>query len=215
MPTITKKSEETRERLLNVASEHFAAKGYRQTRVADICREAEANQASISYHFRGKYELYLSTLHHALGLASKKFPLLPESDKSIEERLKGFLSTMLYRIFDPSEGSLFPRMLVKEMAEPTEALDTIMRELIENERNVLRSIVRDSLGPTATEEDIMLTHISMVSLFQFFNFSRSIRELVARKKKRLPPDIEVTIAHTVSFAIAGLNQKIAEIEARA
>ncbi|WP_309399284.1 CerR family C-terminal domain-containing protein [Cerasicoccus maritimus] len=210
----TKKSEETCERLLKVAAEHFAAQGYRQARVADICHEAEANQAAVSYHFGGKYELYESSLKHALEIASAKFPLPCDESLPPEERLRQFLSAACRRIFDESEGSLFPKMMVKEMAEPTEALETILRDLVAKERDIIIGIVREILGPKATEEDLILSHLSIVALFQFFNFSRSIRQMLQRKLRKEPPNIEHVIQHTVGFALAGLHHKQAEIAAR-
>lgn len=211
----TKKSEVTRERILSVAAEHFAAHGYHQARVADICQKAEANQAAVSYHFGGKYELYEESLRYALELANAKFPLPVDQTIQAEERLKLFLTAVCQRIFDESEGSLFPRMMVKEMADPTEALETILRDLVANERDTIIGIVREILGPKATEEDIILSHLSIVALFQFFNFSRSIRQLLQRKMRKLPPNVEHVIDHTVGFALAGIHHKQAEIASRA
>lgn len=211
----TKKSEETCERLLKVAAEHFAAHGFRQARVADICHEAEANQAAVSYHFGGKYELYVSSLQHALEIANAKYPLPADSSLPAEERLHQFISAACHRIFDDSDGSLFPKMMVKEMAEPTDALETILADLIAIERDTLLAIIRDILGAKATDEDVMFTHLSVVSLFQFFNFSRSIRQLLQRKMRKLPPNVDHIIEHTVSFALAGIHHKQAEIAARA
>ncbi|WP_309385869.1 TetR/AcrR family transcriptional regulator [Cerasicoccus frondis] len=215
MITKTKKAEDTCERLLNAGAEHFALHGFRQTRVQDICQIADANQAAVSYHFGGKYELYVSCLRHALKIASSKYPLPSDSTLPAEKRLEQLMTALCRRIFDDGDGSLFPKLIVKEMAEPTEALETILADLIAHERDTLIGIVRDSLGPQATDEDVMLTHLSVVALFQFYNFSRSIRQLMERKKRKLPPNVDLTINHTVSFALAGIRSKRAEIEARA
>ncbi|RLC17665.1 MAG: DUF1956 domain-containing protein, partial [Deltaproteobacteria bacterium] len=45
---------ETRRRLLNAACEIFAQKGYHNAKVADICKRAGANVASVNYYFRDK-----------------------------------------------------------------------------------------------------------------------------------------------------------------
>jgi len=41
----------TRQRLLDVASQLFARNGFRSTTVAEICTQAQANIASVNYHF--------------------------------------------------------------------------------------------------------------------------------------------------------------------
>ena len=50
---------ETRQRLLEPASEVFAQKGFRDATIAEICREAGANVAAVNYHFGSKGELYV------------------------------------------------------------------------------------------------------------------------------------------------------------
>ncbi|MHB1378998.1 MAG: TetR/AcrR family transcriptional regulator, partial [Desulfurivibrionaceae bacterium] len=46
--------QETRQNLLAAAGEIFAAKGFRETTIAEICKQAEANTAAVSYHFGSK-----------------------------------------------------------------------------------------------------------------------------------------------------------------
>ena len=47
-----KDGEETRQRILRVASMLFAEKGYRNTTHEQICRMAKINSAAINYHFQ-------------------------------------------------------------------------------------------------------------------------------------------------------------------
>ena len=49
---------EKRERLLETALEVFARKGFHDATVAEICKKARANVASINYYFGGKEALY-------------------------------------------------------------------------------------------------------------------------------------------------------------
>ena len=57
---------ETRWRLLNAACEVFAQKGYRDAKVADICKTADANVAAVNYYFGDKVSLYEEAWRHAL-----------------------------------------------------------------------------------------------------------------------------------------------------
>ena len=56
----------TRERVLTAASEIFAEKGYRDATVSEICEAADANIASVNYHFGDKESLYDEVWRHAL-----------------------------------------------------------------------------------------------------------------------------------------------------
>ncbi|HEY2735401.1 MAG TPA: TetR family transcriptional regulator, partial [Polyangiales bacterium] len=49
---------ETRDRLIEVALELFAERGFRNVTVRDISQRAHANLAAISYHFGDKLGLY-------------------------------------------------------------------------------------------------------------------------------------------------------------
>ena len=48
----TRTKRDTKERILAVATELFASKGYSGTSVRDIANEAQANLAAINYHFQ-------------------------------------------------------------------------------------------------------------------------------------------------------------------
>jgi TetR/AcrR family transcriptional regulator, regulator of cefoperazone and chloramphenicol sensitivity len=48
----------TRKRLLAAAGRVFAEKGYRDATIAEICRLAGTNIASVNYHFSDKESLY-------------------------------------------------------------------------------------------------------------------------------------------------------------
>ena len=52
------KGTDTRARLIEVAAVLFAEHGFNGASVRDICERAEANPASINYHFGSKFELY-------------------------------------------------------------------------------------------------------------------------------------------------------------
>ncbi|MBC2595097.1 CerR family C-terminal domain-containing protein [Ruficoccus amylovorans] len=209
-----KKACETRERLLKAAAETFAAHGYNRATLAVICQEAGANQAAANYHFGDKLGLYAEALRYAFAEAQREYPLPDMGEAPAEDRLRAYLATHCRRIFDTGAGSLFPRMFVKEMADPTEQLEYIFSEVIECERSALIDIVRELLGEQATEEDRALCRLSIIALFQFFNFSRAIREMAIRTKRHRPFNVDTVIEHTVRFALAGVREKQKEIRDR-
>ncbi len=52
------KDENSKQKILSVATKLFAHKGFDAVSVREICKEANANLCLISYHFGGKQELY-------------------------------------------------------------------------------------------------------------------------------------------------------------
>jgi len=65
----------TRRRVLECACAIFADKGYRDTTIAEICRQAKANIAAVNYHFGDKETLYGEALQYAFGVANERYPI--------------------------------------------------------------------------------------------------------------------------------------------
>src|SRR3954453_16747993 len=93
----------TKQRLLNAAEEIFALKGYDAASVEEITRRAGANRAAISFHFGGKERLYIETVKFANRncLQGVPFPDWPPGTPA-EERLRGFVRTMVLRMLNES-----------------------------------------------------------------------------------------------------------------
>ena len=66
--------QETRQNLLMAAGEIFAAKGFRETTIAEICKQAEANTAAVSYHFGSKEALYVESWRYAFSQSLSLYP---------------------------------------------------------------------------------------------------------------------------------------------
>lgn len=64
--------DETRERILEVATEQFAAKGLAGARVDQIAREAHANKQLVYYYFGDKLGLYNEVLGRMVGESEQK-----------------------------------------------------------------------------------------------------------------------------------------------
>src|SRR5262245_55521901 len=164
----------TKQRLLDAAEEIFATKGYDAASVDEITRRAGANRAAISFHFGGKERLYIETVKYAHRncVEGVPFPDCPPGTPA-EERLRGFLRTMVLRmIAEPNPNST--QVMMREMAQPTQACVEVVRDYIRPTANQLLSIFDELLPPQVPLERRYLLGFSIASQYLFYKQNRPI-----------------------------------------
>lgn len=196
----------THDRLLNAGYAVFAEKGFRDATVAEICELAHANIAAVNYHFGDKETLYNACWRYGFARAMEVIPLDEGVDASStpQDRLRAFIHAFMRRVFDETEIGYFPRMMVKEMAEPTAALDAILEEVVEPQRKVLHAIIADLLKTDPYDMRVMACGFSVISQCVFFAFNRALRE--RRLYAHGTPDelAERLATHVTRFCLAGI-----------
>lgn len=195
----------TRARILEVAVKEFAEKGYRDARVAEICHSAQANVAAVNYHFGSKENLYREALRTAFQRSLERHPIdggVPAS-APVEERLRGHIFATVRRMKDP-EGHEFD-IIHKEMANPTGLVAESLREAVEPIRRATLSIVREIVGPKASEEQVALCQRSIMGqCLHYMMRSRPGMLPGGPPPVVLQPD-EIA-EHIFRFSLAGLRE---------
>lgn len=176
MSEASPKSVDTRERLLQAAGEIFASKGFRAATVREISLRAGVNVAAVNYHFGDKKSLYSAVLSYGLKSAIEKYP--PDLDlrkrASPKTRLHAFIRSFLFRILDEGRPAWHGKLMAREIAEPTSALDQVVEEVIKPLYERLISIVRDLLGRNASDETVRVCAMSIMGQCLFYRHCRSI-----------------------------------------
>lgn len=198
----------TKERLLQAACKNFANKGYRDATVAEICEQAEANISAVNYYFGDKEKLYDEVWRHAFSITTETYPLddgLPENP-TIENLLFTYTNAMVHRIFCEEEAGLFPKLLCREMASPTLALDRIGREALLPQSQYMRKIIAVFLGEGFSEQQLHYCLNSIIGQCVFYNFSRPLRERVLGKKMIGEEEMADIARHIATFSLGGLKE---------
>lgn len=195
--------QETRRRLIEAAGEVFAERGLHGATIKEITERAGANMASINYHFRDKLELYAVVVHHALSMVPPVPPGV-EFIGSPEDRLRAYIAYVIRDLLDPDRPKWRATVLAHELAQPTAALDAVMDELIKPRADMIKALVRDILGPNATEMTIWQGAFSIAAqCFQYLHSGEMLH--------RLEPELsherhgEELAAHIAKFSLAGLR----------
>ncbi len=205
---IPSQADSTQERLLEAAGEVFAEKGFRDATIREICKRAGANIASINYHFGGKERLYSDVLRYVDDATNDRHPAVsPEFARlSAEKRLEQFIVHFMRKVFDSDRPAWHQRLMAREMVEPTFALDELIDRNIKPRALMLQGIVREILGPGATDQQVQRCAASVVGQCLFY---WHCRPMIARLMPHLgysPENLESIAAHIHSFALGGLTQ---------
>lgn len=209
-----KDGQQTRANLLDVAARVFAEKGFRAATVGEICKAAGTNVSSVNYYFDCKEELYVKAWHRSFEVSIEKHPIdggVPAAAR-VEERLRGHIRSVVKRCADPE--SLDFDIAHQEMASPTGLLTEVMRTSIQPLRNMTIQLVREFMGPHATEHLVELCHTSIISLcFEPFMRKRAWRRLGTDaspcEDHAWEMDPDAFADHVCEFGLAGIRHVLA------
>lgn len=200
----------TRERLLESACEVFAREGFWNATVAEICKLADTNIAAVNYHFHNKEALYAEAWRQAFTKSVAEYP--PDGGVSpqacAEERLRGRIIAVMRRLDDPASHEF--DIITKEIANPTGLLTEVIQKTIEPLRQELTNIIAELLGDGATEKEISLCRMSIMS--QCFDMMYRVKHRGIFNVNESNIGIEEMAEHIMRFSLAGINEIRRQIE---
>jgi TetR/AcrR family transcriptional regulator, regulator of cefoperazone and chloramphenicol sensitivity len=200
----------TRERLLEAAGEVFAGRGFRAATVREICVKARANIAAVNYHFTSKENLYTEVLKFWIQGREEKYPhgYGLRSGATAAERLHAFVRAVLLRLLGGKGAPVwFSKLMAREMAEPTHALDVLVAEIFRPQLRQLESIVRELLGSRADPKRVRRCVWSIAGQWVIYHCGRNLIERIESRRKFSPAQIETLAKHIAEFSIAGLKSR--------
>lgn len=196
-------TEQTRERLLNAAREEFSQHGFQGATVRDICRRAETNVAAVNYHFGSKDGLLAEALNFAplkaMQLANGK------ADEDPEVRLRLFIRDFMLMLLDETNGSLPCRIMARELADPTPALDKIVREAIAPLHEFLGKLLREIAGEKTGEAELRRCVHSILGQCLYYRHSHPVQQRLHPKLRYDHKEIAAVAKHIADFSLAGIN----------
>jgi len=195
-------SEQTRARLLDAAREVFSQHGFQGATVREICRRAEANVAAVNYHFGSKDSLLAEALNFAplkaMQLANVKAGECPET------RLRLFIRDFMLMLLDETNGSLPCRIMARELADPTPALDKIVREAIAPLHEFLGKLLREIAGEKTGEAELRRCVHSLLGQCLYYRHSHPVLQRLYPKLRYGHQEIETIAGHIADFSLAGI-----------
>ena len=191
--------------LVEAASEIFAEKGYKDATVAEICKKAHTNVASVNYHFGNKESLYAEAWRCSFRRCMKKYP--PDggiSDKATpEKRLRGRVLSLINKMLDKDYRAF--SIMQKEVAQPTGLLKDMVKEELRPLQEKMLALVRELTGPKASDVQVHSCKNSIIG--QCFHLSMMRRMAKTNKMDNLInfDNADALADHIVNFSLAGIK----------
>ena len=204
MPSAAAPAPSTRDRILQVSLEEFAARGFDGAKVDRIARRAKVNKAMLYYHFRSKANLYLTILREqfaALGeaAATARVPGLPA-----DEQLTRFIDAIAR---EASARPHFPAIWLREIAEGGRHIDATVVMALRRVLETLAAILEEGRqAGVLREAHPLIVQISIVAPLMFFSASTAFREHIGRLKPSplVIHDPEIMLRHVKAATLAVL-----------
>lgn len=195
---------DARLRLLEAAEEVFARKGFDGATVREICDRAGMNVAAINYHFGDKERLYVEAVRNAHECSMAKFgpPDWPAGTPP-ERKLRDFIGLLARAMNGPVRPTAL-QLMMREMAHPSVAIETVVREYIRPMAHLLKGIVRELL-PRLPEQQVLMIGFSVVGQCLYYRQNRHISEMLFGKKAVAAIDAEAVADHVTRFTLAALG----------
>jgi TetR/AcrR family transcriptional regulator, regulator of cefoperazone and chloramphenicol sensitivity len=197
----------TRHQLLEAAAGVFAEAGFRDATVREICRRAGANIAAVNYHFGDKEKLYAEVLRYSHGKTLEKHPVLLDvaDDAPPEKKLRAFVQSLLLRIFDKGPTAWHGRLMMREMIEPTAALDSLVEERIRPMAEQLQKITAEILDCPLNDERVRPCSFSVVSQCLFYHHCQPVILRLFPKQAFDSAGIARLADHITRFSLAAMK----------
>jgi len=196
---------DTREKLLNAASDVFVEKGFRDATVAEICKHAGANISAVNYYFGSKEALYQEAWRQSFAASIMAHPQDGgvTGNAPVEERLRGRVKALIERIADENNRDFFISQM--EFVNPTGLLDEVMKFALIPLREETLAVMRELLGSGATEQQAVFCETCLISMcFQPMLIRRLRQRTDASDAPILIDDLEAFTRHVTTFALAGI-----------
>jgi TetR/AcrR family transcriptional regulator, regulator of cefoperazone and chloramphenicol sensitivity len=172
-------AELTRTALIRAALKLFGARGFDGTSTRDIAAAANANIGSIAYHFGSKdglreacanyiVEMIQSVAKQALGPETAK----PVGRQAAEAQLAATIERMVFFIIARPEAGEIVQFVLREMAQPTTALDMIYNGVFEPTHRRLCRIWEEATGEPAESDRTKITIFTLIGQVVYFRIGR-------------------------------------------
>jgi AcrR family transcriptional regulator len=197
----------TRQRLLEVAGQVFAEKGFDRTTGKEICEQAGINTAAVNYYYGGIEGLYAVVVQEAhnrfVTFAATKAAIADKTDA--RAKLEAILELIVRTIVGPTLSSWVLRVIGREVVAPSPVLERLRDKEFLPKTRILKSIVSELMGLPEDHPAVARGCVSvMAPCFMLLIFDRDTLKRAFPSLGLGTDDATALVRHMVQYALAGL-----------
>lgn len=206
-PASEASQENTRNKILNAAGEVFAELGFEGATIRAITERAGVNVAAVNYHFRDKAELYTRIVVDACSARAASREAMAKAADSPEERLRSLIHHFVEYLLDPARPDWKRRLMAREMANPTTALDELVERNIRPFRDeFLVPTLRELTGGRFSRRQLSYIGASVMAQCHYYLQSRPVIERLNPDFKIGDSEIREIAEHISRFSLAAIAE---------
>ncbi len=205
--TESQRSAETKQKLLEAASEVFVDQGFRNARVREICQRAGTNVAAVNYHFGDKKGLYRDVLQYAFFSLAGKDPTewVTAEDDGPENGIRALVRSLLSQLLREGESVRYAKLVAREMVDPTEALSQVIDKGIRPQVEALLKILRLLHGKRVSQQRLRRCASSILGQCLFYYFAQPAILQLRLEKDLGPRSVDALARHITRFSVAAMR----------
>ncbi|MEM8660351.1 MAG: TetR/AcrR family transcriptional regulator [Pseudomonadota bacterium] len=146
-----KKSEQSRERIIDAAIEQLIEEGYKSLTFRKIANRAEVSIGNLQHHFETKQKLIGHMLDVVIGGYIDEFGQMIQSTQSPQEQLRSVINTVVQDLTTRETTMFFPELW--SMANHDPDVDELMTQMYERYMAVYHDIIA-RINPSLTPVQI-------------------------------------------------------------
>jgi AcrR family transcriptional regulator len=194
------KKKKTRQAIMNAAIKLFSEKGFDNTSVIELAREAGVGKSTIYGYFHTKNEIFLAFCQDQIDFVFTELAQKRDPDAPLKEQLTTlFMGQFRY----VTKNYDFGRILAREMVFPKELTIEKSNDISERYLNALGEILARAISRNELRDDLELLFISG----HFYALYIIVLSAWYERRFQTEQEIEQALKKLLTQALEGLSPK--------
>ena len=196
-----------KERLLGVAEQLFAERGFEGTSVRQLTAKADCNVAAINYHFGGKEQLYREIFVRHMDIlrdlrinAIEK--VMKKSNVSLEELLHAFVKSFIKPLLNEKSSNSLLELMNREMLDPHLPRNLFVEKIVIPTFSVFGKALMQLCSAIDETKARLVIHSIVGQLVHIIHIQKMFN---AEERAAFVMDVESLLDHIVKFSAAGIR----------